>query len=78
MAICEWARTNDPVTGLLKRWDLMVHRQSGERTSAARVWPNGVWHTFDQDGVGGENDVESDVRRAKIEAAASAVEQGFV
>lgn len=45
---------------------------------AARVWNNGAWHTFDENGMGGENDSEKDVRTAKAMAAASAIEQGFI
>lgn len=46
------------------------------------VWERGsqraVWHTFDHNGVGGENDVEDTAKQAKIEAAASVIEQGFI
>ena len=43
----------------------------------ATVWANGHWHTWDRDGAGGENSVEQTVTRAKIEAAGSAILQGF-
>lgn len=58
-----------------KEWNLMVQ---GRRYGAATVWTNGVWHTWDRSGVGGENSSESTVEKAKIEAAASAIQQGFV
>lgn len=37
-------------------------------TNLATVWPNGVWHTWDANGIGGENDTESTVEDAKSEA----------
>lgn len=68
---------HDASMGKVVRWDLMVGRK-GRRRSAATVWDNGTWHTWDKDGVGGENDVEKTVALAKIEAAASAIAQGFI
>lgn len=44
----------------------------------ATVYSNGVWCTWDKNGVGGENSREQTVGRAKIEAAASAIAQGFI
>lgn len=44
----------------------------------ATVYDNGVWHTWDHEGVGGENDMEDTVAKAKVEAAASAIAQGFI
>lgn len=58
-----------------KTWCLRVQ---GRNTSAAIVYDNAVWHTFDCDGVGGENSVELSVPIAKREAAASAIAQGFI
>ena len=55
-------------------WEL----QRGDSTSAATVWENGVWHTWDKDGVGGENASEKTVENAKIEATLSAINQGFL
>ena len=57
-------------------WELMVY--IGKPYTAATVWDNGVWHTWDRNGAGGENDAEVTVKKAKVEAAASAVAQGFI
>jgi len=46
--------------------------------TVATVWDNGYWHTWDHQGIGGENSVEETVKQAKIEAASSAIEQGFI
>lgn len=54
-------------------WQLMTQGRT-----AATVFSNAVWHTWDRDGIGGENSSERTVRKAKIEAAASAIEQGFI
>lgn len=35
------------------------------RTDLATVWPNGVWHTWDANGTGGENSSEPTVELAK-------------
>ena len=59
------------------RQELTVSLNGAHRVAAV-VYPNGVWHTFDQRGVGGENDLEETVDRAKVEAAASAIDQGFI
>lgn len=37
----------------------------------ATVWPNGVWHTWDANGIGGENASEPTVELAKREALAA-------
>ena len=44
----------------------------------ATVFSNGVWHTWDENGSGGENSKEETVERAKVEAIASAFHQGFI
>lgn len=54
-------------------WQLKVP----DGCTAATVWPNGAWHTWDCRGVGGENDVESDVTAAK-DAALRAVALAMV
>lgn len=56
------------------QWDLL--RTDG--TSAATVWENGTWHTWDADGVGGENSSQDTVSNAKMEALLSAINQGFL
>lgn len=55
-------------------WRLYVKK----KRCVATVWDNGVWHTWDRDDVGGENSQEPTVARAKVEAAASAIAQGFI
>jgi len=81
MQYVKWEYTT---TGDLKPcWQLMVGHNEPRR-SAATVWLTGVWHTWDENGVGGENSAEwtragkPDVNRAKIEAAAAAIAQGFI
>lgn len=55
-------------------WNLRVR---GKR-SVATVFENGSWFTWDRDGVGGENSQEETVYKAKLQAAASAIDQGFI
>ena len=64
--VVKWHETPDA-------WQLRV----GDRC-VATAYKSGYWHTWDRDGVGGENSRETDVKTAKIEAAASAIEQGFI
>lgn len=69
------------------QWNLLVKNGCKWRI-VATVWANldneATWHTWDLDGVGGENDVETAsssnlaCRRARAEAANSAIEQGFI
>ena len=47
-------------------------------TSAATVFDNCVWFTWDDDGIGGENSKEASVELAKAEAVLSALNQGFL
>ena len=58
-------------------WELTVGRGKHPRV-VATVWMNGTWHTWDRNGVGGENNKEKTIKRASVEAAASAIEQGFI
>jgi hypothetical protein len=45
----------------------------------ATVWDTGSWHTWDEDGIGGENGIEeNDVEAAKAWALKCALRQGFV
>jgi hypothetical protein len=44
----------------------------------ATVWTNGTWHTWDENGVGGENSNEKTVEEAKRQAGGSAILQGFI
>jgi hypothetical protein len=43
----------------------------------ASVWLNGTWHTWDKDGVGGENAREESVEAAKAAAEDAIVRQGW-
>lgn len=57
-------------------WQLVAGRKHPR--VVATVWNNGTWHTWDRNGVGGENSCESGVVKAMTEAAASAISQGFI
>lgn len=59
------------------RWDerldgsfdaFSIDRVGVKGTNLATVWPNGVWHTWDANGIGGENAQEASVDDAKREA----------
>lgn len=78
--IVRWVFEDNQRNGKPSEWRLIVGRLMGRRKQrcVASVWDNGTWHTWDQRGIGGENSVEDSVERAKIEAAASAISQGFV
>lgn len=65
--LLQWHKEGD-------EWNL---RARGKRTIAT-VFENGVWHTWDRNGNGGENSSEPTAERAKVEAAASAIAQGFI
>lgn len=58
-----------------KEWNL---RRRYNSQSRATVWGNGVWHTWDHQGVGGENSSAATVEEAKAEAYDSAKKQGFL
>jgi hypothetical protein len=58
-------------------FDLEVGRGKHPRC-VATVWANGTWCTWNRSGSGGENDREETVKQAKVEAAASAIAQGFI
>ena len=64
-----------------QQWELVVIESYRGRV-AANVWENAsgraTWHTWDRDGQGGENSVEESVEQAKIEAAASVIQQEFI
>ena len=76
----EWVLVPGAVLKADDKWNLMygVNSKTGKRRVVATVWGNGVWHTFDRHGSGGENWAESSVDKAKDEAKASAISQGFV
>lgn len=48
------------------------------KTQWATVWDNGVWHTWDKHGTGGENSREPTVINAMAEAMKAAHRQGFI
>ena len=67
-----------------QQWDLRFTRFG---RSIATVWPNGIWHTWDENGTGGENseccqakymDFENRHFAAKTEAWESCERQGFI
>ena len=58
-----------------REWNL---RKKHNSPSRATVFPNGVWHTWDHNGTGGENSSCETVEEAKREAAFSADTQGFL
>jgi hypothetical protein len=80
-------KTTDSVTAQVQRlvswvwfpkqeeWRLVV---AGRKCHAATVWDNGVWHTWDERGGGGENSQEASIDEAKRQAGGSAILQGFV
>jgi len=70
--LVRWEFRAEP--GELFKWELC--RTDG--SSAATVWENGIWHTWDQNGVGGENSSQDCVSNAQIAAMLSAINQGFI
>lgn len=75
--ICQWIKQPGAVLKSDTQWRLIVNRGRTKQVAAV-VWFDGTWHTFDESGTGGENSQGKTVERAKIEAAASAIEQGFI
>jgi len=54
--------------------------RDGRGRNRANVWGNGVWHTWDTDGVGGENDVcegRDKIRDAMDQTMAAVARQGW-
>jgi hypothetical protein len=70
--LVRWSLSRDDDGGF--QWDLL--RTDG--TSAATVWENGTWHTWDQNGTGGENSSQDTVSNAQMAALLSAINQGFL
>lgn len=61
--------------------DREINLRNNKGHSAAVVYSNrlnATWHTWDQNGTGGENSVENDAFTAMIEAEKSARDQGFL
>ena len=70
---CEWVKRPNNI------WLLYPKGSSIDLNSyCAIVYSNGVWHTFDRDGIGGWNDEAKTVLDAKKDALYAAVEQGFI
>ncbi len=46
-----------------------------QSTSLSTVWDNGVWHTWDARGIGGENASDESVEAAKVSAEAALLRQ---
>lgn len=63
--------------GTEKAWELRapLGGRSKRNTVAATVWSNGCWHTWDRNGVGGENSEDKDVETAKAEVLAALMRQ---
>jgi hypothetical protein len=57
-----------------QEWRLSIARFGKYR---ATVWPNGVWHTWDRDGIGGENGVAGEVWLAKAAAYDACIRQRY-
>jgi hypothetical protein len=68
----QWKQTTED-DGQLS-WKLLRH----DGTTAATVWVNALWHTWDEDGAGGENGKGTDILHAKHESLLSALNQGFL
>lgn len=90
-SLVRWVATKlNNIDDTVIEWNLIVGKLMGRKKQrcVATVWRNvgthATWHTWSQTGEGGENDVEHELtsdescKRAKIEAAASAIEQGFI
>lgn len=44
----------------------------------ANVWGNGTWHTWDEQGTGGENSSCVNIRDAKDQVLAAVMRQGWI
>jgi hypothetical protein len=53
----------------------MIHEETG--ATRASVWLNGVWHTWDEDGTGGENSSSDSIHQSLRDAEAAVVRQGW-
>lgn len=72
MSKIRW-KTGREEDGMFK-WELI--RKNGR--SAATVYENGNWFTWDENGFGGENDSQDCVTNAKMAALLSSLNQGFL
>lgn len=54
-----------------------LHLMAGKR-HLATVWHNGTWHTWDRQGIGGENSQEKTIEEAQTQAELALVRQGWM
>lgn len=69
----KWERAKDTLTVKGDGWIL----RDARGRNRANVWSNGVWHTYNEEGTGGENDVCTSVRDALDQAIAAVIRQGW-
>lgn len=59
----------------------ITHLYDGRGRERVTIWQQGVdvftWHTWDVDGIGGENDTDDTLNRAKDSATAAIIRQGW-
>jgi hypothetical protein len=68
----------EPAGETRKGWSwISAHWKYHAEAGSANVWPNGTWHTFDTDGVGGENSSETTIPMAMEEAEKAIARQGW-
>lgn len=71
-----WIRIPDPLSDGKEGERHLLDPRGRNR---ATVWPNGVWHTWDTDGIGGENGAavreDGEVRRPDMWIRADAMDQ---
>lgn len=79
--LCNWRLVDQGGPGIPRTWKLFVGRGKSPR-SVATVWEHRpsycVWHTWDRDGVGGENDTSESLEQAQALASLCAIRQGFI
>lgn len=67
----EWKHVS--MSGADEIWHLIDHRARKRCT----VWKNGAWHTWNESGVGCENDCANSVNEAKEQATMAVIRQGW-
>lgn len=70
MKTWRWRKENEDSTAACTLMD-------GQGRNRVTVWDNGVWHSWDEDGVGGENGSCENVQDAMDQAVAAVVHQGW-
>lgn len=74
----EWEETSDGITSGRKEFSL----RDNENKIRAQIWCDNdgkaTWHTFDENGTGGENDISASVDRAKLAVYAAMLRQGWM